>query len=58
MEMKSEDGLLPGFSDPVQDSMQTFRVIMNAMAHPGRVYGFPLCRNHRRRSILPLGPSA
>ncbi len=39
--MNHEDGLLPGFTDPVRESTQSFRVIMNAMAHPGRVYELP-----------------
>ncbi|MEA3416981.1 MAG: phosphonate C-P lyase system protein PhnH [Thermodesulfobacteriota bacterium] len=29
--------LTPGFSDPVQDSRQTFRAILDAMSHPGKI---------------------
>ncbi len=40
--MTSGDGLLPGFADPVRDSQETFRVLMNATARPGIIHGLPV----------------
>lgn len=46
--MKFAESLLPGFNNAVLDSQHTFRVVMGAMARPGKVLMLP---------VLPKTPS-
>ncbi len=42
--------LEPGFADPVEEAQQSFRRILDAMAHPGRIVTLD------RPAMLPEGP--
>jgi alpha-D-ribose 1-methylphosphonate 5-triphosphate synthase subunit PhnH len=50
---RRDDGLQPGFADPVHDAQTTFRALLQALARPGRVQS---C-GARLTPPAPLGPA-